>query len=69
MMRMINFLVGFMVGLVIGGAVATLLAPRSGVATRGYFQSRFESVLEEGRQAAERTRAEAHARLSNLKAK
>lgn len=67
-MRLIKFLIGFFVGMVLGGAIVILLAPQSGVETRERFRGRVESILEEGRQAAERTRAEAHARLADLKA-
>jgi gas vesicle protein len=68
MMRLINFLTGFIVGIALGGAIVTLFAPQSGSETRERFRSRIEAVLEEGRHAAESTRAEAHARLADLKA-
>jgi gas vesicle protein len=69
MMRLINFLTGFVVGMALGGALVTLLAPQSGSETREGFRGRIEAILEEGRQAAESTRVEAHARLADLKAK
>jgi gas vesicle protein len=69
MMRLINFLAGFIVGMVLGGVVAALLAPQSGSETRQLFRSRVEVILEEGRRAAESSRAEAHARLADLKAR
>jgi gas vesicle protein len=69
MMRATSFLIGFIVGMAIGGAVGMFLAPRSGPATREQLKRRWNEALEEGRQAAERSRAEAHARLADLKAK
>jgi gas vesicle protein len=69
MMRLINFLAGFIVGVVLGGAIVTLYAPQPGSETRERFLSRFEAILEEGRRTAESTRAEAHARLADLKAR
>jgi gas vesicle protein len=69
MTRVVNFLAGFIIGLVLGGVVAVLLAPQSGPEIRGRFRSRMELVLEEARRAAEATRADAHARLADLKAR
>ncbi len=69
MMRLINFLAGFIVGMALGGTITILLAPQSGPETRERFWSRVEAILDEGRQAAENTRAEAHARLAELKAR
>ena len=67
MMRLINFLAGLMVGMVLASATGMLLAPRSGAETRELLRSRVEAIFEEGRQAAESTRAEAYARLAELK--
>jgi gas vesicle protein len=67
-MRLIKFLIGFFVGVVLGGSIVMLLAPQSGTETRERFSGRVQAILEEGRQAAEHTRAEAHARLADLKA-
>lgn len=69
MMRLINFLAGFIVGIFLGGAIAMLFVPQSGMETREHFWGRIEAILEEGRQAAETARADAHARLADLKAK
>ncbi len=69
MMRLINFLAGFIVGVVLGGMIALLFAPKPGPETQEWFRRRFEGVLEEARQAAETTRADAHARLAELKAR
>jgi gas vesicle protein len=67
MTRLINFLAGFIIGMALGGAIAMLFAPQSGSEIQERLRSRFEAVLEEARQAAETTRAEAHARLAELK--
>jgi len=67
MRRLLNFLTGFALGVVLGGAVATLFAPQSGSETQARFRRRVEAILEEARQAAETTRANAHARLAELK--
>jgi gas vesicle protein len=69
MMRALRFLVGFIIGLAIGGGIVMLLAPGSGVETRTRLRSRVDRLLDEGRQAAEQTRADAHARMAALKAK
>ena len=69
MIRFINFLVGFAIGVILGCAIATLLVPESGVATQERLRARIQEALEEARRAAETTRAEAHIRLAELKAK
>ena len=68
MMRLIKFLAGLIVGIALGGAIAMLLAPQSGSETRELLRSRAEIILEEGRQAAEKSRIDAQARLDELKA-
>ena len=68
MMRLIKFLAGFIVGMALGGAIAMLFAPEPGSEIQERFRGRIEAILDEGRRAAERTRAEAHARLAELKA-
>jgi len=69
MMRLVNFLSGFVVGLVLGGLVAALLAPQSGPQTQERLRNRIELVVDEARRAAETTRADAHSRLADLKAR
>ena len=69
MMRLINFLAGFVVGIALGGTIAMLFAPQSGSETQERFRRRLEAILEEARQAAEATRADAHTRLAELKAR
>ncbi len=68
MLRMIRFLAGFIVGMALGGALAVLFAPQPGLETRQRLRGRVDTILEEGRRASELTRAEAHARLADLKA-
>jgi gas vesicle protein len=69
MMRLFNFLAGFTVGIALGGVIAALLAPQSGPETRERLRGRIGMVMEEARRAAETTRADAHARLADLKAR
>ncbi len=69
MMRLVNFLSGFVVGLILGGLVAALLAPQSGSETQERMRHRIELVVDEARRAAETTRADAQARLAELKAR
>jgi gas vesicle protein len=67
MMGLMRFLTGFVVGTSIGAAVGLLFAPQSGDQTVGVIRGRVQGILEEGRQAAAQTRADAYARLSDLK--
>ncbi len=67
MMRLMRFLTGFVVGLSLGAAIGLLFAPQSGSETLDLARGRVQGILDEGRQAAERTRADAHARLADLK--
>lgn len=67
MMRLIRFLTGYIVGMSLGAAIGLLLAPQSGTETLERVRGRVNVVLEEGRKAAEKSRADAHARLAELK--
>ena len=67
MMGLMRFLTGFVVGTSIGAAIGLLFAPQSGEQTVELIKGRVQEILEEGRQAAEQTRADAYARLSDLK--
>jgi gas vesicle protein len=69
MRRFINFLAGLIVGMALGGAIAMLLTPQPGSETQQRIQSRIEAIREEARQAAEASRADAQARLAELKAR
>ncbi|GAB4529807.1 MAG: hypothetical protein Kow0063_07240 [Anaerolineae bacterium] len=67
MMRLMRFLTGFIIGISLGAAIAMLLAPQSGEQIRSDIRGWVAAILEEGRQAAEQTRIDAHARLADLK--
>lgn len=67
MMRLIRFVTGYIIGMSLGAAIGLLLAPQSGTETLERVRGRFDVILEEGRQAAEKSRADAHARLAELK--
>lgn len=67
MKRLIRFLTGFIIGMSLGAAIGLLLVPQSGSETLTLVRGRVNEILEEGRQAAEETRADAHARLAGLK--
>jgi gas vesicle protein len=61
------FLFGFLLGAMIGAAIAMLLAPDTGEATRGQIQSRAQQVIDEGKRAAAERRAELESELDQLK--
>jgi len=67
MSKLPDWLGGFLLGSVIGAGVVLLFVPRSGSETRELIQGHVNSVLEEGRQAAEIRRHELTARLETLK--
>jgi gas vesicle protein len=62
-----RFLTGLIVGMSLGAAVGLLFAPQAGEETLARIQSRFDAILEEGRKAAEQSRADAQTRLAELK--
>jgi gas vesicle protein len=68
MMRLMRFLSGFIVGMSLGAAIVMLFAPESGAEIRERLRGQVEVILEEGRRAADQTRTDAQARLSELKA-
>lgn len=67
MLRLIRFVTGYIIGMSLGAAIGLLLAPQSGTETLERVRGRVDVILEEGRNAAERSRADAHARLAELK--
>jgi gas vesicle protein len=67
MMRLMRFLAGFIIGLSLGAVIGLLFAPQAGSETLELARGRVQAILDEGRQAAERTRVDAHARLADLK--
>lgn len=66
-MRWLSFLGGFAVGAVLGGAVALLLAPRSGTALRAAMRDEWQNILIETRRAAEQRRRDLEAELAKLR--
>lgn len=66
-MRVTNFIAGFLGGVVIGAAIVLLTTPQSGTDLQNDVRSRFDGILEEGRQAATARRAELEARLASLR--
>jgi gas vesicle protein len=65
-MRVMNFIVGFLCGVLIGTVAVLLTTPQSGSDFQAGVRSRFDGILEEGRQAATARRAELEARLASL---
>jgi len=63
----LDFFGGLLLGAVVGGAVAMLLAPRSGSETQSIIRSRIDEVIEEGRRAAAERRAELEAQFAEAK--
>ncbi len=62
-----DFFRGLLLGAVVGGAVALLLAPRSGSETQSLIRNRMDEVIEEGRRAAAERRAELEAQFAEAK--
>ncbi len=58
---------GLVLGALVGGAIALLLAPRSGRDTRAAIRGRINLVVEEGRRAAAEKRAELEAQFAEAK--
>ena len=67
MRKLFSFLLGFIMGMLVGAAIAMLLAPEAGDATRGQIQLRAQQVIDEGKRAAAERRAELEAQLEQLK--
>jgi gas vesicle protein len=62
-----DFAIGMLLGAMFGLGVVLLVAPRSGADTRQVILERVESILEEGRQAAESRRLELQTQFESLK--
>jgi len=58
---------GLVLGALLGGAIALLLAPRSGRQTRAAIRGRINLVIEEGRRAAAERRAELESQFAEAK--
>lgn len=67
MRKVLSFLAGVLAGAVIGGAAVLLFTPYPGAEIRERLQARFESLIEEGKQAAAARRAELKAQLEAFK--
>lgn len=67
MSRELRFVAGFLVGAGVAAGLVLVLVPRSGADTRQLIQERVQTVLEEGRQAAEERRLELTAQFESLK--
>lgn len=67
MRKIFDFFSGLFFGAVFGAALALLLAPDAGTATKKRLMDRFNSVLEEGRRAAAERRAELEAQFAQAK--
>lgn len=67
MNRFFSLAAGLFVGALTGAAAVLLLTPRSGEEQRRYLQERVQSVLDEGRRAAETRRLELVSQLEELK--
>jgi gas vesicle protein len=65
--KMSSVLSGLVLGVLVGMVLGLLLTPRSGEETRHLLQDRADSVLEQGRQAAEETRLELTRQFEDLK--
>ena len=65
--KTLDFLGGLLLGALVGGAVAMLLAPRTGAETQAALRARVDGVIEEGRRAAAERRAELEAQFAEAK--
>jgi gas vesicle protein len=65
--KTLDFLGGLLLGTLVGGAVAMLLAPRTGAEMQAALRARVDEVIEEGRRAAAERRAELEAQFAEAK--
>jgi gas vesicle protein len=65
--KTLGFFGGLVLGALVGGAVAMLLAPRSGAETQAALRARVDEVIDEGRRAAAERRAELEAQFAEAK--
>ncbi|MBN1889955.1 MAG: YtxH domain-containing protein [Thermoflexales bacterium] len=63
----LNFIVGMVYGAAFGAAAVLLLTPLSGQDLRQQARQRYQSLLDEGQQAAAARRAELESQLAALK--
>mgnify|MGYP006294165809 CR=1 FL=1 len=67
MRKVFSFVFGCMLGIPVGAAVAIMLAPQTGDATRSQIQLKWDQIVEEGKRAAEMQRADLESQLEDLK--
>ena len=67
MRKTVFLLLGVLSGALVGAAAALLLTPYSGKEMQGQIRSRFQDLVEQGKQAAATRRAELQAQLEALK--
>ena len=67
MSKLISFVAGLIFGGIVGAAAAALLAPKSGKELQADIKHEVDSVLEEGRRAAEARRAELEKQLAQMR--
>ena len=68
MRKVFSFLLGVVAGGLVGAVVALLVAPSSGVATRGQLRERAISIRDEVQSAASARRADLEHQLAQLRA-
>jgi gas vesicle protein len=61
MSQLVSFVGGLLGGAIVGAAVVTLLAPRSGAEMRQQIASRFQEIADAGRQAVAERRQQLRA--------
>jgi gas vesicle protein len=66
-MKVSRIAAGIVLGALASAALVLLFAPRSGAATRQMIQDRIQSILDEGREAAEARRLELTEQFEALK--
>lgn len=67
MKKFISFVAGLIVGGIIGAVVAALAAPKSGQQLQTDIRKEVDSVIEEGRRAANARRAELEKQLAQMR--
>jgi len=65
--KILGFTVGLLLGAVVGAGVVLLFAPQSGADTMQLIRDRVQSIMAEGKDAAETRRLELTAHFESLK--
>ena len=66
-MRIMSFLAGTLAGAVVGATAALLLAPASGEELRTEARERYETIIDDARQAAAEKQSQLEAQLEALR--